>query len=100
MDKVANLGKVFTPLNVVKNIIEFSDLDWSSIHKVLEPSMGRGVFYFECADILIKNGKSHEEVFEKILYGVEIDEDDLTYVIDKLRNDYGYVFKIVITLKF
>ena len=92
MDKVANLGKVFTPLNVVKNIIEFSDLDWSSIHKVLEPSMGRGVFYFECADILIKNGKSHEEVFEKILYGVEIDEDDLTYVIDKLRNDYGYVF--------
>ena len=92
MDKVANLGKVFTPLNVVKNIIEFSDLNWLTINKILDPSMGKGVFYFECADILINNGKSHKEVFEEILYGVEIDDDDLSYVIDKLRNNYGYVF--------
>jgi hypothetical protein len=92
MDKVANLGKVFTPLNIVKKIIEFSDLDWSVINKVIEPSMGRGVFYFECADILISNGKSNEEIFENILYGVEIDKDDFNYVIDILESKYGYVY--------
>lgn len=96
------LGQVFTPQYIVRNIIDLTEYNKNCINKkILEPSFGEGVFLIEIIITLIKKCKELgyntfqiKEQIENNIYGIEIDENLYNTTknnINKLLNDFGLI---------
>ena len=95
MAKHKTLGQVFTPLWIVKKILDLIEYyDENVIGKyILEPSSGDGAFLLEIVDryidICLMNGYSNDvikEHLETYIYAVELDEIECNKSINNLNN--------------
>ena len=80
------LGQVFTPINIVREILDnigyTSDSPNILVKKIIEPSFGRGVFLLEILDRLIAAAKNFsissadlEQIISENVWGIEYDLD-------------------------
>tara|TARA_Y100000310_G_scaffold335578_1_gene417937 strand:- start:549 stop:1958 length:1410 start_codon:yes stop_codon:yes gene_type:complete len=75
--KKKKLGIIYTPMEVVDYINTLILSEWQSKKppKVLDPCCGTGVFLFDMATkIAARWGLSIEEVYDKYIYGIDVDE--------------------------
>jgi hypothetical protein len=93
--RVDELGEVFTPAEVVNDILdEYEDALWSDPTQVwLEPSCGEGNFLVVLLERLMLGLKEwelddaarHKYIIENMLYGVDIMADNVDICIDRLN---------------
>lgn len=93
-ERVKNLGEVFTPINMVCNILDTLPKNiWSDKNSTfLDPAMGTGIFHMEIKRRLM-NGLKEEfpdenerekYIEENMLYGIELDKKNYILSIDSV----------------
>lgn len=93
-ERVKNLGEVFTPINMVCNILDtLPENIWSDKNSTfLDPAMGTGIFHMEIKRRLMNGLKEEfpdENIREKyieenMLYGIELDKKNYILSIDSV----------------
>jgi adenine-specific DNA-methyltransferase len=108
MDKVKELGQVFTPISIVEQILDeldFTSQTYAPSFRILEPSFGEGVFLYEVIRRIAESGKYHNlsqsEISENIdnsVWGVEYDSELFAKVrqeiIDYVKQELGLEVKL------
>lgn len=92
------LGQFMTPPDLAKRVVEASNLIWTEDLLVLEPSFGEGAFLVEVIEGLLhaygsRSKKTLERIFEKQLFGVELDPDLHAKALEMLEAKYGPIRK-------
>ncbi|WP_033379013.1 class I SAM-dependent DNA methyltransferase [Mesomycoplasma moatsii] len=79
-------GQVFTPNWIVKEMIEFCDIDDITKIKIIDNSCGDGAFICEIAkQIISKNPKNIKDILENNIIGIELDTVAYNQCIKKLK---------------
>lgn len=92
--KVEN-GVVFTPKYISDYIVEaiLEKHEWNNESAFIDPGCGGGIFLISAAEILRKKYKLNiDEIIEKYIYGIDIDEDNVRrciLVLKLLSAKYG-----------
>lgn len=108
MDKVKELGQVFTPPKIVKQILdelEFTSQTYTSEIRILEPSFGKGIFLYDIINRIVAAGKANKlsssEISKNVdnsVWGVEYDSELFSKVkqeiIDYSKNKFGLDLKL------
>ena len=108
MDKIKELGQVFTPVVIVKQILDevgFEASTYNPSQLILEPSFGEGVFLYEIIDRISEWGKlsgvskkNIQTAMDKTIWGVEYDEELFIEVKNKLIDYARSELGLLITL--
>lgn len=93
MNKIKNLGEVFTPNYLVKNILNFVDYKNNILKKhIIDNSCGDGAFLIEIVQRycekyieLNKTINGLKEDLEKYIHGIEIDNNNYQSCLQKLN---------------
>ena len=93
MDAKKSRGEVFTPESLVNKMLDLlPDEVWTNKNlKWLEPSAGRGTFFKEVLNRLIKAGIEKEYVIKHMLYMVEIDEGNIKHLREYFGEDANII---------
>jgi len=84
--RVKKFGEVFTPPKLVNEILDkFPKTVWKAKNKTwIDPTCGDGAFLIEIKRRLLAKGHSLEHILENMLYGVDIQQDNVQKCIATL----------------
>jgi adenine-specific DNA-methyltransferase len=108
LDKVKELGQVFTPIEVVRQILDevgFTAESYDSSMKILEPSYGEGIFIYEIIERIVESSRAKrlskldlEFAIDNSVWAIEYDEELHTKVKKEIINFVKDKFELNISL--